>query len=249
MRPDPAALTTGIARLLQRAPGLIRIARRLGLADFHIPHGEAGVMKVGHRRYVGHLWDELGKLQFEMMLAEGLRPTHYLCDIACGSFRAGRYFIEYLDAGHYLGIDKERALVELGKRHELGDQLLARKRPELLVDDSFRFDRFSTTASFALAHSLFTHLPRPAIELCLRNLRSWIEPGGVLMASFFESERPVRNPLQPHDHVRFEYTRSEMLRMGEEAGWRAEYRGGWDHPRGQRLVRFAAAEAPGEALG
>ena len=235
-----ATLTTGIARLLQRSPRLIRLARRLGLARLHIPHGEAGIRKVGHRRYVGHLWDELGELQFRMMLAEGLEPHHVLCDVACGSFRAGRYFIEYLEPGHYLGIDKEASLIELGRQHELGEDLLREKRPELLVDADFRFDLFSARAQFALAHSLFTHLPLPDIARCLGNLGAWMGPGGVLMASFFESAQAVHNPKRPHDHVRFEYSRRQLIEVGRSTGWDAEYRGGWDHPRRQMLMRFTA---------
>lgn len=242
-------LTTGIARLLQRVPWVIRWARRVGLADLHIPHGEAGVHKVGHRRYVGHLWDELGELQFQMMLDEGLEPSHYFCDVACGSFRAGRYFIRYLEPGHYLGIDKERALVELGSRHELGPDLLAEKRPEIIVDPDFRFDRFSARASFALAHSLFTHLPISLIEVCLRNLRSWIRPDGVFLATFFESDRPVHNPDRPHDHARFEYTRAQMEGLGRIAGWVPEYLGEWNHPRGQKLIRFRAGQGARDETG
>jgi hypothetical protein len=39
-----------------------------------IPHGSKGIKRVGHRRYVGGLWDEIGKLQLDFLINQGLRP-------------------------------------------------------------------------------------------------------------------------------------------------------------------------------
>src|SRR6476620_10345865 len=74
------------------------------------PHGVEGIRQLGHRDYVGGLWDEIGQLQFDFLVSNGLKPQHYLLDIACGSLRAGIHFIPYLETGHYLGIDKEPEL-------------------------------------------------------------------------------------------------------------------------------------------
>ena len=93
-----------------------------------IPHGEAGVRQVGHRAYVGGLWDEMGRLQFDFLARRGLRPAHYPLDVGCGSLRGGVHFIAYLEEGHYLGLEKEPALLEGGVQ-ELGEELFLRKRP------------------------------------------------------------------------------------------------------------------------
>src|SRR5689334_15595174 len=87
------------------------------------PQGAEGVKKLGHRTYVGGLWDELGQLQFDFLVNNGLKPQHYLLDIACGSLRAGVHFIPYLEVGHYLGIDKEEDLIQAGIEQELGQEL------------------------------------------------------------------------------------------------------------------------------
>ena len=78
-----------------------------------------GVGGAGHRGYVGGKWDELGRLQFDFMVARGLQPEHVFLDVACGSLRGGVHFIKYLDAGNYLGIDKERALVRRGPGNDI----------------------------------------------------------------------------------------------------------------------------------
>lgn len=205
-----------------------------------IEHGERGINDVGHRAYVGGMWDEIGRLQFDFLVEQGLRPHHYLCDVACGSLRAGTHFIRYLEAGHYLGIDKEPALIEAGLKKELGDELRIAKQPEFVVSSEFDFDRFSHPADFALAQSLFTHLPPQYIDDCFRKLRSSIQPGGVFFATFFEGTAPSTNPGQPHDHRGFVYTQSEMTAFGARHSWIPHYIGNWNHPRGQVMVRYTA---------
>ena len=204
-----------------------------------IAHGPAGIRQVGHREYVGGKWDEIGQLQFDFLVAQGLRPDHYLLDIACGSLRGGVHFIPYLEPGHYLGIDKEPELIRAGRDEELSATLRDEKRPVLLVDGHFAFDRFGVRPNYALAQSLFTHLPPELIATCLRNLRDVIADDGVFYATFFQSYADSHgNPDQAHDWGRFNYTRDQMERLGRDAGWRMEYIGDWRHPRGQMMLRY-----------
>ncbi len=210
------------------------------LESWDIPHGEAGIKKVGARAYVGGLWEEMGRLQFDFLRSQGLKPFHTLLDIGCGCLRGGRHFIAWLDCGRYLGIDKESTLLEAGKE-ELGATLIQEKAPRLLVSSDFDFARFETEIDIALSQSLFTHLPPDLIRLCLRNLRNCISPEGAFFATFFEEATPRQNPSTPHDHGYFGYTREEMLAFGEETGWRGEYHGDWGHPRDQRMIVYRPA--------
>jgi hypothetical protein len=203
-----------------------------------IHHGAPGIRQVGHRDYVGGLWDVLGRLQFDFLLAQGLRPHHYLLDIGCGCLRGGVHFIRYLEPGHYLGIDKEPALLEAGVARELGRDLFESRRPRLLASADFDFAQFGQLVDFALAQSVFTHLPPPHIRACLGRLRPCTGPGGCFFATFFESPRPRRNPDVPHDHGFFAYTRRQMEEFGSTCGWQAEYVGAWDHPRHQMMMLY-----------
>ena len=56
-----------------------------------------------HRDVIGGLWEELGQLQLDFMIREGLKPHHKLLDIGCGSLRGGIHYIRYLDVGNYVG--------------------------------------------------------------------------------------------------------------------------------------------------
>jgi hypothetical protein len=49
-----------------------------------------------------------------VLLRQGLAPSDCFLDIACGSLRGGVYFINYVNPGNYLGIEKQRRLVERG---------------------------------------------------------------------------------------------------------------------------------------
>jgi SAM-dependent methyltransferase len=207
------------------------------------PMGPEGVRELGHREYVGGLWEEMGQLQFDFLLARGLLPAHYLCDIACGSLRAGRHFIRYLDPGHYLGIDKEQVLIDAGVDKELGEDLYRLKRPQFVVSAEFAFAEFAARPNYALAQSLFTHLPTRLIEQCLRRLRAWIEPDGLFYATFFEVAREAdipngENSNEPHDHAAFYYTQVQMADMGKRCGWQMAYIGPWGHPRRQMMLEF-----------
>ena len=115
------------------------------------------------------------------------------------------------------------------------------KRPVLIVDGDFAFERFGVRPDYALAQSLFTHLPPPSIEKCLRNLRGVIADDGVFLATFFETPEPIANPDKPHDRMGFAYTRGQMEQFGRSTGWRPEYFGDWGHPVGQMMMRYRPA--------
>lgn len=202
------------------------------------PEGEEGIRKIGHRTYVGGMWDEIGSLQFNFLLAQGLRPEHYLLDVACGALRLGVKVIPYLEPGHYLGIEKEAALVRAGLEQELDSAVRLAKKPNVVVSDSFEFEKLGQKADFAIAQSLFSHFPGELIHTCLSRLHPYMSDGGTLYATFFESEQRVRNPNVPHDHGYFAYTAEEMISFGQAAGYHSQYIGDWNHPRRQVMVAY-----------
>lgn len=212
--------------------------RRIWPFVFLRPQGGRGVARLGHRAYVGGLWEEIGRLQFDFLLSKGLRPASYLIDIACGSLRLGVKVIPFLEAGHYLGLEKEPALVKAGIEQELDPAIRFEKQPRIAISDSFEFEKLGEVADFAIAQSLFTHLPPPLIETCLSKLHPWLNDDGVLYATFFRSPKKVANPKRPHDHGHFAYTESEMLGFGESLGYTVTYIGDWGHPRNQVMVEY-----------
>lgn len=79
----------------------------------NVPEGAARIGEVGQRQYVRGSWEELGRLQFEYLLANGLQREHRLLDIGCGALRGALHFIKHRAPVNYLGIDKERRHLQL----------------------------------------------------------------------------------------------------------------------------------------
>ncbi|WP_324093663.1 class I SAM-dependent methyltransferase [Candidatus Binatus sp.] len=205
------------------------------------PDGRLGIWLMGHRQYVGGDWDALGRLQFEFMLKMGLKPQHVLLDVGCGALRAGVKFIDYLDEGKYLGLDREKRLIQIGIKQELGRDLMRRKSPEFVVSDSFEFEKFSKQPDFAIAQSLFTHLAEADIRLCLQKLRRFMNPGGRFYATWFiTDESHVNESPRSHSHRSFRYPRATVEEFGIKAGWRQRYIGDWAHPRRQMMIEYVA---------
>lgn len=203
-----------------------------------ISHGPVGIQQVGHRQYVGGLWEEIGRLQFDLLLREGLLPHHYYLDIACGSLRGGVHFIPYLERGHYLGLDKEEALIQAGIEQELGENLFQEKQPQFVISKDFEVEKFERQPDYVLAQSLFTHLPKDLIIKCLSKVRQVSKKETLFFATFFERATPVKNPSAPHDHKAFFYTKEEMEKFGQQSGWNMRYIGDWNHPKQQSLVCY-----------
>ena len=220
---------------------LLRARLQSSVGPHHtlLPEGDPGIERVGHRDYVGGMWDDIGRLQFDLMVAHGLKPETYLLDIGCGPLRGGVHFIHYLEPGRYLGMDKEPRLLKLGIEQELGQEIFERKRPQLIASASFEFDRFDAAPQMSLAQSLFTHLVPDDIRACLTRLRHVVSAGHPLLASFFEGSSGS-NPERSHSWAAFVYATVEMEQFAAETGWDGRYLGTWGHPRGQRLFKFSA---------
>lgn len=203
-----------------------------------------------HRQVVGGLWDELGALQRDFLIARGLRPEHRLLDIGCGALRAGVALIPYLDPGNYWGIDKHRALLDAGWVAELRPLGLTARQPraQLVALADFEFAELGVRFDYALAQSVFTHLPLNRIRRCLARLAPCMNVGGALYASYFElapgqdREAPqVHRPggMTSHsDRPFYHYDLNDFRFAASGQPWQVRRIGGWDHPRGQHMLEF-----------
>jgi len=201
------------------------------------------IHSIGHRAFIGgndRFWSDISKLQFDFLVAQGLRPNHAFVDVACGALRAGVQLIPYLNVGKYTGLDKHIELIIYGVAQELGVTTFSEKRPRFIVDAHFNFDAMINPAQFGIAQSLFTHLTSSDIVKCLKGLRPKAELGCRFFATFFESESGFSNPEVSHSHGIFHYTKTEMEGFAEQTGWLPRYIGAWSHPRDQKIIEFIA---------
>lgn len=188
---------------------------------------------------VGGMEQEIGSLQFEFLKDQGLQPSSRLLDLGCGSFRGGQFFIDYLDAGNYVGMDVSKEIITEGKER-LDDELLEAKRPTFLVNDDLQLDEISDRPpfDFMLAQSVLTHLPREKISELFANLHKAIGEKGVFYATFFK--KPDFAPDSPKD---FAYTMDEMTTLGKQHELAIELLPieEYPHPRDQRMMKIQIA--------
>jgi SAM-dependent methyltransferase len=228
-----------IRQVAQRT-GALPIARRIGLRPA-LPEDVN--------------WAKIGRLQFDFLVQEGLKPEHYMLDVGCGMLRGGSHFIDYLQAGHYFGIDQLPGSLAAGEA-KLEREGITGKRPTLKARSDFTVADLGQSFDFALAQSVFTHLTFNSIERCLARVGPALRPGGRFYATFFPSPGPRLRadsttvqaddyPIQVHvDKDPYYYDPALFAWLCEGSDLQCEYRGDWGHPRRQHMLVFTKQGAP-----
>ena len=168
--------------------------------------GSTFITEYHHQSYNGP-WCR-GRDIADYLIHRGLRPSHYLLDFGCGCIRAGIWLIEYLDDGHYFGLDAHLQSLEAAVEYEIPLHNLEGKHPRFLQTKTFDLDYFQQTFDIILANSVLHHLSESQLDTALRNVASSLSPSGRL----------VLTPGLPHDKAalaskyKFELTHVEKRR-------------------------------------
>lgn len=202
---------------------------------------ERRIENEGHRSVVGGMWDVIGPLQRDFLVSQGLRPDHTVLDVGCGSLRGGVPLTGYLDANKYYGIDISQRLLDAGYEREILGGGLAGKLPRdhLFATNDFETP-FDVMFDFAIAVSLFTHLPLSVFTRCLTKIAPRFAEGGLFYATVFEGEGSILRPsgVTTHDdRDPFHFTR-EGIQRATPPEWSFAWHGEWGHPRDQQMIRL-----------
>ena len=133
-------------------------------------------------------YDFMGATQFRLLCTLGLRAHHTLLDFGCGSLRAGRLFINYLDEGRYFGIDPNKWLIDDCVVNQLGNDLIRIKKPRFDYNDDFSVN-FDVKFDFIVAQSIFSHTGSDLVQLALPNLMGALKDDGIIVMTFVEGEK------------------------------------------------------------
>ena len=161
------------------------------------------------RAYVGGLWAEIGRLQFEFLLRQGLAPSDCFLDIACGSLSRGRpLYLTGLNR-QLPGYREAAPTVELGIEKELGQAVFS-NRNRSLFSPGFRVPSVFQDTQLPDC-PVPPESPGPSdIHTCLRNLREFVKDGHVAFAT---SSKGIlhANAEESHPHVYFHYSRRKWM--------------------------------------
>jgi len=206
----------------------------------HIPYYRA-IMRSNIRRgpnaAVGsrtpESWLRVGQMQFDYLLGHGLGPAMKVLDIGCGNLRAGRLFVDYLETGHYYGVDISPEIL-LAAAETITQFGLQAKLPHLTLVQNLQL-AFLPSEAFDVvnAHSVFTHSPLDVIDECLRNVGRVMTPVGFFDFTFNRTDGSEHQVL----HEDFYYRTETLIDMAAGHGLRARLMDDWGTVHSQSKLR------------
>ncbi|MGH3319215.1 MAG: class I SAM-dependent methyltransferase [Streptosporangiaceae bacterium] len=190
---------------------------------------EAAVGSASHER-----WLALGKMQFDYLVDHGLKPGDRVLEIGCGNLRAGWRLIEYLDAGHFYGVDISPDILtsaqETIARFGLQDKL-PHLTPVRDLTLSFLPAGYFTVVH---AHSVFSHSPVEVIDECLARIGRVMEADGFFDFTFDRTDGEEHHVLRED----FYYRTDTLIRLAEGHGLEARLMNDWEClPHRQSKIR------------
>jgi cyclopropane fatty-acyl-phospholipid synthase-like methyltransferase len=120
--------------------------------------------------------------QIRFLKQMSLEPRHYLVDIGCGTLRGGIPLIEYLQEGHYHGIEVRENVLEEGRK-ELREANLEHKRPKLVVAPELSCLNLEREFDFVWAFSVLIHMSDEVLMACLEFVRKHLKTTGCFYAN------------------------------------------------------------------
>src|SRR5258708_34882708 len=95
-----------------------------------------------------------GKIQLELLRREGCVPESRVLDVGCGALHAGYELMQYLDAEHYVGLEPNGWLIDVGLSERPGGREIAEVKGAAFISGVWEFDScYISRFDFALGHS------------------------------------------------------------------------------------------------
>ena len=113
-------------------------------------------------------------------------------DIGCGTLRGGVPLIDYLEEGHYFGLEMRADVLEEGRK-ELARVRLESKNPVLIVAEDITNAPLERSFDYAWAFSVLFHMTDEILEDCVRMVSRHLAPNGVFYANVNIGDAPPGN--------------------------------------------------------
>ena len=198
----------------------------------HAALTEAELDVAWHRMAVGGHWAEAGRWQAEFLKAAGLRPSHYVLDVGCGSLAAAVHLLPYMEQSHYWGYDPDRHLFEAGVQIELARANVEASRGHFVVNDGCDLSEIPHAFDYAMANSSLGRMDDAAAGRCVAAVIRKLAPGGRFYITWLERAAPSADHAAAPVPHRFE----TFATIAESLGCTASRVDDASHPRGDSIV-------------
>lgn len=132
--------------------------------------------------------DVSGRMQADVLIAEGCSEESSVLEVGCGCLSAGKFIIELVAPDHYVGIDPNPWLRETVLRTREVAALASVKRPIFLSNENFDASSTGRSFDFVLSHSILSHAAHWQFPLYLEKVSAVLAPKGKIVASLFVAE-------------------------------------------------------------
>lgn len=128
------------------------------------------------------LWEVKRAFQIDFLVSRGLKKHHRLLDVGAGTLRGGVPIIDYLEAGHYVGVESRFEAMTKGIE-EVTRHGLEEKRPILITADLLSIVDYLPSFDVIWAYSVLFHMEEPVIEDTFHFISEHLEEGGRFYAN------------------------------------------------------------------
>ena len=130
-----------------------------------------------------HVFEHTARDLFCVALVEGLKRDSRVLEVGAGCLRTGYWFIRFLDAGKYAGIEPHAAMLDAGRNLILG-KLEQEKQPLFDTNDTFDFGAFERSFDVVVAFSIWSHASKQQISTMLDQFSIHGAPAAKLITSY-----------------------------------------------------------------
>ena len=133
---------------------------------------------------VGHpgIWKLKRDYQISFLKQRRLESHHHLLELGCGTLRGGLPIIDFLQEGHYYGIDARGIALEEA-RNELAESNLEDKHPTLILAADLTSVDLDRTFEFVWAFSVLPHLEDEIVRGAFRCAKRHLAVDGQFLAT------------------------------------------------------------------
>jgi len=138
------------------------------------------------------LWKMKRDFQLRFLSDMDLKPGHYLFEIGCGTLRGGVPLIQYLENGHYFGVEVREEVLDEGRK-ELREAGLEGKNPTLLLSPKIAQLTVNQKFDYIWAFSVLIHMNDKILNDTLLFVSKHLSEEGVFYANVIIGDRKEGN--------------------------------------------------------